>query len=35
MVGVLRIIKIDPGTEHATRGSLKMTYSFSLFVSVI
>ena len=32
MVGVLRIIKIDPGTEHATRGSLKMTYSFSLFV---
>lgn len=34
MVGVLRIIKIDPGTEHAIRGSLKMTYDFSLFVSV-
>lgn len=34
MVGVLRIIKIDPGREHAIRGSLKMTYLFSLFVSV-
>ena len=35
MVGVLRIIKIDPGTEHAIRGSLKMTYLSSIFVSVI
>ena len=36
MVGVLRIIKIDPGTEHAIRESLKIyVYLFSIFVSVV
>ena len=36
MVGVLRIIKIDPGTEHAIRESLKIyVYLSSLFVSVV